>query len=72
MEAIYMSAVRYALGRATYIVGITCRVISEEIADMSEQCKKVMIKDIEESDGYGHDCDKADWMELLKKLKDKK
>lgn len=34
-------------------------------------CKSVMIEDIEDQEefGYGAECDKEDWMWLLKRLK---
>lgn len=69
-EHMLISAVRYALGRRTYIVSLTCRYISEQIPNLSDYCKYIMIKDIKsrEAFGYGDTCDKDDWMDLLNKL----
>lgn len=70
-EHILISAIRYALGRRTYIVDITVNYIIKEIPKLSEKCKKIMIHDIEYPlDGYGDACDKKDWMRLLLKLKE--
>lgn len=70
-EHMLISALRYALGRRTYIVSTTAEYIACEIPKLSEQCKNVMIQDIEEQErfGYGDACDKVDWMRLLGELK---
>lgn len=69
-EHMLISAVRYALGRRTYIVEVTCNYVACQIPNMSDECKKIMIHDIEHPiAGYGDECDKEDWMALLKKLK---
>lgn len=71
-ELILSSALRYALGRRTYIVSVVTNYIENEIPNLSEHCIKVMIRDIENPycDDYGYDCDKRDWMRLLGKLKE--
>ena len=69
-EHMMISALRYAIGRRTYIVEITCNYVAKQIPNLSENCKKVMIHDIEHPlAGYGDVWDRKDWMELLKKLK---
>ena len=70
-ELILTSAMRYALGRRTYIVGVTVGYIISELPNLSQSCKSVMIRDIEEQEsfGYGDECDKRDWMRLLDKLR---
>lgn len=69
-EHMLISAVRYALGRRTCIVEVTCSYVACQIPSLSENCKKIMIHDIEHPIcGYGDECDKEDWMALLKKLK---
>lgn len=71
-EHMLISALRYALGRRTYMVSLTAEYIAGEIPKLSDQCKAVMIKDIEQREmyGYGDECDKAEWMWLLEQLKD--
>lgn len=71
-EMMLISALRYVLGRRSYIVGVTTGYITTKIPKLSEMCKSVMIEDIEEQGkfGYGADFDRDDWMMLLKKLKE--
>lgn len=68
-EHMLISALRYALGRRTYIVELTCRYIERQIPRLSDRCKDLMIKDIESQKNYGDECDKKDWMRLLEVLK---
>ena len=69
-EHIYISALRYALGRRTYVVDMTVEYILEKLPRLSKQCMIVMIADIkgQEVFGYGDDCDERDWMKLLAAL----
>ena len=71
-EYIWISALRYALGRRTYIVGITVEYMLRRLDIMSPGCKHIMIRDIEEQEkfGYGDECDRVEWMKLLDKLKE--
>ena len=68
-EHMMISALRYAIGRRTYIVEITVNYILSELPKLSDPCKHVMIDDIENAYSLGDECDKADWMRLLKELK---
>ena len=70
-EQILISALRYAFGRRTYIVGMTAEYIENELPKLSDQCRAIMITDIERHRlfGYSDECDKEDWMQLLEKLK---
>lgn len=68
-EHMLISALRYALGRRTYIVELTCEYIENELPKLSDQCKAIMIEDIERQEQFGDECDKEDWMQLLEKLK---
>ena len=68
ISMILVSAERYALGRRTYIVGWTCEIIKQNLHLLSEKDRKVMIRDIKSAISYGDECDKAEWMILLKKL----
>lgn len=45
-EQILISAVRYACGRATYIVSFTINYISQYLKDISDWCLEIMIRDI--------------------------
>lgn len=68
-EHMLISALRYALGRRTYIVETTVNYILSELPKLSDSCKQVMIDDIENAYSLGDDCDIQDWMRLLKELK---
>ena len=69
-EHIVISAERYALGRQTYIVQWTCEFIKNNLHLLTEKDKRVMIRDIENPISYGDECDKAEWLKLLKILKE--
>ena len=70
ISAMLLSAERYALGRRTYIVDWTCEFIINNLHLILEKDKKVMIRDIKQQEeyGYGDECDKEDWLRLLKIL----
>jgi len=76
-ELILICAVRYALGRMSYMVGVVCDYVASKIDVLSENCKKIIIRDIEEEiERYhligrtcGMECDEKDWLNLLTRLK---
>ena len=70
ISAMLVGAVRYALGRRTYIVDWTCEFIRNNTHLLLEKDKKVIIRDIEEQKnyGYGDKCDEKCWLALLKYL----
>jgi len=65
-----VSAVRYALGRKTYIVGWTCEQVRKIAPKLSPSHIDVIIKDIMTCEDYGHDFDKQEWLSLLRWLQD--
>ena len=67
-EQMLVSALRYALGRRTYIVEITVNFIISELHSLSDYCKNIMVRDIETAHSYGDECDKEDWIRLLEAL----
>ena len=76
-EQMLISAVRYALGRMTYIVGTTCDFVASIKDKLSEKCIYIIIHDIEEElERYhsfgkklGMDMDERSWLNLLEFLK---
>lgn len=72
-EHFVISAVRYALGRATYIVGVT---VDETIAVwplLSENTRKVIARDVSSWLAYekqGMACDVADWLRLMQRVEE--
>ena len=79
-EQMLICAVRYALGRMSYIVGVTCEFVAKNREKLSDNCIKILIRDIEEElDMYsrvgktcGMACDHHDWLKLLEVLKEQK
>lgn len=62
------SALRYGLGRRTYITGVISEFIINNIELIPDDQKAVMIRDIKEQEDYGDYCDKEKWMNLLEAL----
>lgn len=53
------------------MVSLTVDYMLKELPTLSERCKQIMIEDIEHPlGGYGDECDRQDWMRLLKALKE--
>ena len=71
-EHIIISAERYALGRMTYIVELTVNYILQEIEDnkLSDSCLNVIREDIKSTKNYGMNCDKKQWLKLLKRIEE--
>lgn len=74
LKDIVISALRYSLGRKTYITGQTADFIIKNPSLIDKRVKKVMIKDLEEYFAYrdcyynDDDCDYASWLRLYKFL----
>ena len=77
-ETILVCAVRYALGRMSYIVGEVCSYVKFHRKKLSQYCINIIIRDIEEeleryhNSGHtlGMECDERQWVELLRILKE--
>lgn len=69
-ENMIISAVRYALGRMTYIVNLTVNYVLKDIEEnkLSKYCLRIMKKDIESEKHLGMECDKKDWKRLLDRI----
>ena len=76
-EEILVCAVRYALGRMSYVVGDVCKYIANRKDSLTKHCRLIIISDIErEIEMYhrlgrtcGHECDEKDWLKLLDVLR---
>ena len=76
-EHIMICAVRYALGRMSYMVDMVCEYITNKLPELSDSCIRVIIYDIEEEiekchkigRTYGMECDEREWLRLLETLK---
>ena len=79
-EQILICAVRYALGRMSYIVGVVAEYVAVKQSGLSKECINIIIRDIEEELKRYHDagqllgmeCDERTWKNLLKVLKGEK
>ena len=75
-EQMLIGAVRYALGRQSYIVGDTCAFVASVRKKLSKKCINIIIRDIRESISFyrniGKHCgdihDEHDWELLLEML----
>lgn len=76
-EMILICAVRYALGRMSYIVGVIAEYVAVKQPELSKECINIIIRDIEEELKRYHDagqklgmeCDERTWLRLLERLK---
>lgn len=77
-EQILICAVRYALGRMSYIVGVVAEYVNCIKNNLSKECVNIIIRDIEEQIQFYHshnstcgmECDEETWKNLLKALKE--
>ena len=64
-EAVLISAVRYSIGRRTYMPDLVTSWIKGHCAGaLSKQIVDVMIRDIDTAPSLGDDCDARTWMEF--------
>lgn len=76
-EQILICAVRYALGRMSYIVGVIAEYVAVKQPELTKECINIIIRDIEEELKRYHDagqllgmeCDERTWVRLLERLK---
>lgn len=68
---VLVSAVRYALGRSTYVVQATVAAIERHASRIREGTRQIMIRDIETELGYadGMHCDQTAWQRALTALR---
>ena len=79
-ESILICAVRYALGRMSYIVGEVAQYVFYKRKTLSVECINIIVRDIEEEmeryhaagQKLGMDCDERTWKKLLEDLKGEK
>ena len=69
-EHIVISAVRYALGRMTYIVKLTIDYVLKDIEDkkLGDKCLWIINNDIEYQRDLGMECDTKEWRRLQTKI----
>lgn len=75
-EQILICAVRYALGRMSYITGFVAGYVAVKRDTLSKECKNILIRDIREEYKFYHrqghtlgmECDERTWLNLAKLL----
>lgn len=72
-SSLCVCAVRYALGRRTYMPQIISGIVSSRKSKLTKNSLDAIIRDVEDPIcGYGDDCDKEIWTMLLNSLKEVK
>lgn len=71
-EHIVISAVRYALGRMTYIVELTVNYIMKQIDEdkLSDRCLSIILEDIKEAKNLGMKCDEEQRLKLQNRIEE--
>lgn len=74
-QAILICAVRYSIGRRTYMPDLVTRYIKPLLPHMTYNTLAVMRRDVEEPGtsafgSYGDECDKETWMRFLGEIKE--
>ena len=74
-EQIVISAVRYAIGRMTYIVDLTVNYVLDEIKDhnLSDRCLTIIRDDIrfaKNKNNLGMKCNEIEWIKLLNRIEE--
>ena len=68
-EVVLISAFRYALGRATYVVSEVAKAIECNMDRLSPNMIRLIIKEISEAEYLGMQMDAEVWTDLKNKLK---
>lgn len=78
LEIMLIGAERYALGRRTYITGITANYLIGLLADFTENTLNVLLRDLSEAlamerrcpdyKAFGDECDRMEWMRLARAI----
>ena len=66
--SLLISAVRYALGRRTYVVSDTCRIARMALHEVTDATRTIIGRDIREALARGQggdDIDDREWRDLL-------
>lgn len=74
-QAILICAVRYSIGRRTYMPELVTRYIKPLLPQMTDNTLAVMRRDVEEPEtsafgSYGDECDRETWMRFLREIKE--
>lgn len=70
LGAVFICAVRYCLGRATYMPHLVIGFITPYVPHLENRTLSVIIRDIRDAKSLGMDCDKTAWTSFLKRLEE--
>lgn len=70
LGSVFICAVRYCIGRATYMPHLVIGFITPYIPYLENRTISVIVRDIRDARSYGMDCDKTAWMSFLKRLEE--
>lgn len=65
LDLVVASAIRYALGRKTYIVSVICEFTEKHLKDFDEKILISIKNDICSCHNLGNECDENNWRRLL-------
>lgn len=70
-DFLVVCAVRYCLGRQSYVVGMMADYLVKNAAHINSSDRRVILNDISRHAkfGYGDKCDEAEWMKAKVALK---
>lgn len=70
LQTIFVCAIRYSLGRQTYMPTLVTDYITPYIPALTDKTLGVIERDISQADYYGHpDIDKPVWMKFLANIR---
>lgn len=70
LNSMYMFAFRYALGRRTFAPNIVTEFLSDKLQHLSDSTLTQMVREIDECEDYGDNCDRTVWLEFRQDLVD--
>lgn len=68
--AVLNCAVRYCIGRQTYMPRLVMDVIRPMLPDLTDKTLAVFEQDIARADNYGSEYDEVDWMDFLDSVRE--
>lgn len=68
--AVINCAIRYCLGRRTYMPGVVCGYVKPLLPYLDERTICCMERDIRTAPSYGDECDVATWTSMLSAVDD--
>ncbi|MEJ8785075.1 hypothetical protein [Peptoniphilus sp. HCN-40583] len=71
LQLLFIASFRYALGRRSYITSAISDIIQNNVEVLTDNTVKLMIKEIQECENLGMDCDKEVWQYLAEFLEER-